>query len=47
MRLQLIHCADLTPSQRQGLASIQVLPAQRVFAGDIEGALYTLQRQGR
>lgn len=42
MHLQLIHYAEMTPAQRACLAAIEVLPAQRAFAGDIEGALYTL-----
>ncbi|CAK9891391.1 MULTISPECIES: GNAT family N-acetyltransferase [Pseudomonas] len=41
--MHLIDYRDLTPAQREQLLDIQVRPEQQRFAGDMAGALYTLQ----
>lgn len=42
MTLQLVNYTELAPALHEPLRRIELLPAQRQFAGDIEGALYTL-----
>jgi len=39
---RLVCYADLTAAQREQLLDIQILPEQKPFSGDMEGALYTL-----
>ncbi|MGF6590259.1 GNAT family N-acetyltransferase [Pseudomonas sp. 2835] len=41
--MHLTDYRDLTPTQREQLLDIQVRPEQQHFAGDMAGALYTLQ----